>query len=124
MFNSNISINDNSAASKTFKLIVNETAGSIRMDDSTTNLAPRKMAIRHSVSTPKGSTVPVDRHLLQFSVVKIDTENEPQTAIVNLTITVPRSPAVVQADVDHLLAFVKNWIAVGANVTGLILGES
>jgi hypothetical protein len=123
-FASNISINDNAAASKTFKQISSEPTGTVRMDDSTTNVAPRQMVIRHTKSTPKGSTVVTDRHLLQFSTTKVDTENEAQTAIVNLTISIPRSPAVVQADVDHLLAFVKNWIATGANVTGLVLGES
>lgn len=124
MFASNITINDSAAAAKTFKQVQVDSTGSIRIDDSTTNLEPRKMVVRHTTSTPKGTSVTVDRHLLQFSVVQMDTENEPQTATVNLTIAVPRSPAISDADVDHLLAFVKNWIGVAANVDGLLLGES
>lgn len=123
MFASNITINDNAAAAKVFKQISSDATGSVRMDDSTTNITPRKMVIRHTVSTPKGSQYEVDRHLLQFSVVKTDTENEPVTATVNLTVSVPRSTAVAQADVDHLLAFAKNWIGVGSNVSGLMIGE-
>lgn len=123
MFASNITINDNAAVARTFKQISSDSSGAGRIDDSTTNLSPRKMAIRHSSSTPKGSTVVVDRHLLQFSTVKVDTAGKPQTAVLNFTISVPRSSAIVQADIDHLVAFCKNWIAVGANVTGLLLGE-
>lgn len=123
MFASNISINDQAAASRTFKQVSLDQTGSVRIDDSTTNLSPRKMVVRHSNSTPKGSSVVSDRHLLQFSTTKLDTDGKPHTAVINLTVSVPRSSAVAQADVDHLLAFVKNWIAVGANVTGLMLGE-
>lgn len=123
MFASNISINDNAAASRTFKQVSIDATGSVRFDDSTTNLSPRKMTIRHSTSIPKGSSVVSDRHLLQFSTTKLDADSKAHTAVINLTVSVPRSTAVAQADVDHLLAFVKNWIATGSNVTGLLLGE-
>lgn len=123
MFDSNITINDNAAVAKTFKQISADSSGSARIDDSTTNLAPRRMVIRHSVSTPKGSSVQADRHLVQFSTVKVDADGEAYTATINLTFAIPRTAEVAQADVDHLLAFVKNWIGVGSNVTGLLLGE-
>lgn len=123
MFASNITINDNAAAAKTFKQVSMDATGSVRIDDSTTNLSPRKMVLRHSTSTPKGSSVVSDRHLLQFSTTKLDADAKPHTAVINLTASVPRNGAITQTDVDHLFAFLKNWIATGSNVTGMLLGE-
>lgn len=123
MFASNITIADNAAANKTFKQVSADGTSSIRMDDSTSLLSPRKMVIRHSVSTPKGSNVASDVHNLQFSVVKLDTENEPQTATINLTYRVPRSAALSSTDIAHLWSFVDNWFSVQANRDGFLIGE-
>lgn len=122
MFASTITINDRLAAAKDFKQIVLEDKGSVRMDISSTTLTPRQMAIRHSTSA-KGADL-TDRHLLQFSTVKIDSSGVARTLIANLTLSVPRNSAIVRTDIDDLIAFVRNWIGVTANVDGLLIGES
>lgn len=122
MFASTITINDRVPAAKDFKQISLEDFGSVRIDSSTTNLAPRKMAIRHSTSG-KGVDL-VDRHLLQFSTVKVDTSGIARTLVANVTLAVPRSSAVVRTDIDDLVAFIRNWLNVTANVDGLLIGES
>lgn len=123
MFNSNISINDNAAASKTFNQVYSGNRRSERIDTSSTASLPRQMVIAHTAYTPKGAPVKTDRHLLQFSVEKADSNAVEHVATVNLTIAVPQTAAIVRADIDHLLAFVKNWIGVTANVDGILLGE-
>lgn len=123
MFASNITINDNAAAARTFKQISADGSNSVRIDDSTTAVLPRQMVIRHSVSTPKGSSVKVDRHLLQFSVTKADAAGASYTGVINVTLSQPRTSAIVAADYDHLWAFVKNWLTTSGNFSGLQLGE-
>nr|UUW21115.1 MAG: hypothetical protein [Sanya steitz-like virus 1]UUW21118.1 MAG: hypothetical protein [Sanya steitz-like virus 1]UUW21121.1 MAG: hypothetical protein [Sanya steitz-like virus 1] len=122
MFPSTITINDRVPAAKDFKQIALEDKGSVRMDVSTTNLSPRQMVIRHS-TTSKGVDL-VDRHLVQFSTVKIDTAGIARTLIVNLTLGVPRNSAIVRTDIDDLIAFIRNWSGVTANIDGLLIGES
>lgn len=122
MFASTITINDRVPAAKDFKQITLEDRGSTRMDASSTTLSPRKMTIRHSTSG-KGVDV-VDRHLLQFSTVKIDSEGVARTLVVNTTLAVPRNAAIVRTDIDDLIAFIRNWLNVTANVDGLLIGES
>nr|UUW21123.1 MAG: hypothetical protein [Sanya steitz-like virus 1] len=122
MFPSTITINDRVPAAKDFKQIALEDKGSVRMDVSTTNLSPRQMVIRHS-TTSKGVDL-VDRHLVQFSTVKIDTSGIARTLIVNLTLGVPRNSAIVRTDIDDLIAFIRNWSGVTANIDGLLIGES
>lgn len=122
MFPSTITINDRVPAAKDFKQIALEDKGSVRMDVSTTNLSPRQMVIRHS-TTSKGVDL-VDRHLVQFSTVKIDSAGVARTLIVNLTLGVPRNSAIVRTDIDDLIAFIRNWSGVSANIDGLLIGES
>jgi selenocysteine lyase/cysteine desulfurase len=123
MFPSNITLVSASSEDIEFKQISIDSSGSVRLDDLSTNVEPRKMVIRHSVSTPKGSSVPVDRHLVQFTKTKVDEQGSPQTAIVNMTIAVPRSGAIDSDDVENLLVFSLGFLSVGDNLSGLLLGE-
>lgn len=123
MFGSNIVIADSTATDRTFKQVSADGSSSVRMDSSTSLLAPRKMLIRHSVSKPKGQDVAADSHNLQFSIVKIDSENEPQTATLNVTYRVPRSPVITTVDLANLWAFANNWLEVQANRDGFLIGE-
>lgn len=122
MLSSNLSLNNAAAASKTFVLISQDGTGTVRVDNSTTASQPRKLTIRHTASG-KGASA-VDRHLLQFSTEKLDAAGNTHVATVNLTMAIPRASAITQTDIDDLVAFVKNFLAVGANVTSLQLGES
>lgn len=92
------------------------------MDASSTTLSPRKMAIRHTTS---GKDVDVvDRHLVQFSTVKIDTLGVARSLVTNVTVAVPRSAAILRTDIDDHIAFLRNWLGVTTNVDGILIGES
>lgn len=121
---SNFVLADSAAANKTFAAISVEGTSTIRQDTSSTNLSPRKMAIRHATATDKVSKTIVDRHLLSFSKMLLDTENVAQTITFNGTLWVPRNAVVTRADVDHLIAFARNFLGVTANVDSFLLGES
>jgi hypothetical protein len=123
-FTSNISLNDSAAASKTFVAISVSGTETIRMDSSTSNLAPRRMIIRHAQSVDKVSRAIVDRHLLSFTNTVLDSEGVPYPQTGNFTLWVPRSPVVVRADTDHLIAFARNFLAVTGNVDSFLRNES
>lgn len=122
MFVSNITLNNSAAVAKNFVLVSTGAANSIRMDNGTTNVAPRKMLISHSVSTLKDGIVQ-DRHLLSFQTTKINSVGKPVTMIHNRTITLPRDPIFLAADIADVVAFDRNWTATQANLDGWYLGE-
>lgn len=120
-FSSSLSINDSAAAAKSFVLISQNGQDSERIDSASTATQPRKLAIRHTVQG-KGVAA-VDRHLVQFSDTKLDAAGNPVTAVVNLTIAVPRSSTITATNIKDLWYFVKNFVT-DANLDSLKLGES
>lgn len=122
MFASNITLNNAAAAAKTFVLVSTGTSNSIRMDNGTTNVAPRKMLISHAVSTLRDGTVQ-DRHLLSFQMTKINATGKPVSLVLNRSLAYPRDPIFTVTDVADLVAFDRNWTGVQANLDGWYLGE-
>lgn len=102
------------------------TDGRERINDDTTLLEPEMLVIRHSVATngsgnPSGTKV--DRHLVQLSHVNRDSDTEAAyTAIVNLTISVPRSSSFSVSDITRLVTLCQN--AVTTRISNLLRGES
>jgi hypothetical protein len=116
-------INDAAAAAKTFALQKLSATESTRIDTGTTLANPRVMSIKHSLSGPKGVDQ-VDRHLLSFATTKTDGNGKQATTVLNCTIALPRNGVVARADVNDLIAFVRNWLNTSANVDALLLGQS
>lgn len=123
MFPSNIAINNAAAVSKTFVLVNQGTSNSIRLDNGTTNVAPRRMLISHANNTLSGVGIVQDRHLLSFQHTKINAAGKPVSLILNRTLQYPRDPIFTAGDVADLIAFDKNWCALQANLDGWYLGE-
>jgi hypothetical protein len=121
---STITINDSAAASKSFVATSVFGSETIRMDSSTTNLAPRRMTIRHAQGTDKVTKAIVDRRLLSFQHTVLDSAGLPYTQTGNFTLWCPRSSVIVRADTDHLIAFVRNFLGVTGNVDSFLRGES
>lgn len=121
MFDSTISIDDHAAAAKSFVQIALDATGSTRIDSGTSLATPRLMLIKHTSVPAKGTTPALDRHLLSFSVKEADASNSTATATVNLTIAMPQS-IIDTTDVQHLIAFVKNFLS-DANLASLLIGE-
>jgi hypothetical protein len=111
--------------------LVSQNGTETRRIDAATNLAyPRQLSIKHTV---QGSALDaVDRHLIQFTDT-VSGAKGPVTATVNLTIAMPRDPAMTQQKVETLLANLVDFLSDGSiatplptvvNVTAILRGES
>lgn len=123
-FSTDLVINDNAAAAKTFSLRKTNDYNTERIDQSTTQAEPRLLAIKHSTQGTKGTPSHADRHLASFSVTKKDaTTGQMYTAVLNCTLVTPVQGPLVRADFDHLIAFLKNFL-ITANVDKWLRNES
>lgn len=123
-FAADLVLADNAAANKTFGLRKTDGYNTERIDSTTTQLEPRVCAIKHTVQGKVGNVDRADRHLVSFSVTKKDaTTGLLYTAVINCTCVVPVTGPIARADVDHLIAFVKNFL-VQANVDRWFRNES
>lgn len=122
MLATTLTLADAAAANKSFVQNKLDSTGSDRIDTTTTLAAPRLMSIRHT-TTGKGATA-VDRHLIQFVHNEVDSNGVPVAVVVNTTVQVPRSSTISRAEIDDLLAFTKNFLAVTANVDAILRNEA
>lgn len=133
MFADTLTLKDLAGADRTFKLIVQDGSGTVRIDTATTAAEPCKMSIKHNVQGSGPSAV--DRHLVQIARTALNaTTGKAVTSIVNLTVSVPRDTAITAAEVEDdlvaVLRFVANTVfdptADYTSVTfdGLVIGES
>jgi hypothetical protein len=76
--------------------------GSDWIDTASTPQEPRGFKIKHQVSG-KGKDI-VDRHLISFYSTKMDAETIPRTAVVNLTLAVPRNTIITNTIMYNLLS--------------------
>lgn len=120
-----LTINDGSSD---LDFVLNKTMndGRTRINDATDLLTPELLTIRHTVA--KGgqgnpSEATVDRHLIQISSVARDAETAKEyTAIVNLTLAVPRTSVFDTAAVTRLYTLVQNTVA--SRVAAILRGEA
>jgi hypothetical protein len=115
-----LTINDGSADKDFVKTKVLPD-GSLRLDDATTSLEPQTLTIRHQVATLKGGGL-VDRHLVQIAQTVLDDNQVAHTAMVNITIAVPRTAAIEVADVTKLVVLAINTVE--TRVAEITRGES
>jgi hypothetical protein len=97
-----------------------------RIDQTTTLANPTTMLIRHL--TRKAGTVVIDKHTVSFRKTGTDAVTGAKTdGIITLSIELPQSGAVVAADVQDLLAYMRAFLpsaAPAANFASLLLGMS
>jgi hypothetical protein len=98
------------------------------MDQASTLAEPAVLRIKHSV-TGKGSAA-VDRHLVQIARTEADSSSS-ATAIVNMTLTVPRSSLITNQIVYDMVANLLDFVMAGGlstltttNIAKLLLNES
>lgn len=122
-FPSAIAIPDAAAVARNFVEQSQDRTGSIRIDDSTSLSTPRLFVMKHNEQKDGKTGRSVDRHLLQFSTVAKDAQGVAETAIVNVTIALPRSGTVSRTELNHLVAFVRNFLGTTANVDAILRNE-
>jgi hypothetical protein len=129
-FTDDIVLDDVSGDDITYRLKGRDANGSSRIDIATNLAEPALLAIRHQVSG-KGVDA-VDRHLIQFTRTKNDSNGIPRTLTVNLTVAVPRNAVItstiVKDQIMNLLDLMSDGaltsLATSANIDSLLRGES
>lgn len=101
-------INDG-VADKTYSLVSLNGSEAIYREEASELSTPMTLRISHQIAKNKNG---VDRHLVQFSTVQEDTDDEttPYTGVAHVVITAPRK-AVVEADL------LKEWTKLSAFIT-------
>lgn len=127
-----LTLDDATGDETSFVLLYRDQNGTKRVDSASTLSEPRTCVIKHS-SSGTGTNI-VDRHLVQFTQLEQDAAGVDRTAIVNLTLAVPRSSVITNAIVIDLVSNLIDLIADGSfssagiggttNLTALLLGQS
>jgi hypothetical protein len=129
-FTDDLVLDDVSGDDVTYRLTARDGSGSKRIDIATTLAEPAFLSIRHS-QAGKGADI-VDRHLVQFTRTKNDTNGVPRTMTVNLTVAVPRNTAFTSTIINDQIMNLLDLMASGglaslastANIDSLLRGES
>lgn len=108
-FDVSIALKNAAAATVTMLRITADTLKAFYLDSASAISTPRSLEIAH---TKASSPVGVDRHLVKYQKVVLDSNSRPQTLTMTKTLTVPRL-GIVRADVDDLLAMDKEFWTVG-----------
>lgn len=112
-----------------YRLVSQGSDGSRRIDVASTLAAPSMLSIKHSVSGKAPNLV--DRHLVQLTKTLAASVGS-VTPVVNLTLTVPRDPAVTSTVMHNMISNMLDLIddaaltgfASTANVDAILRGES
>lgn len=125
-------LDDASGDDVVYALVGQDLTGSKRLNTATNLAEPGLMVIKHSAQGVGSAAV--DRHLVQFAQTKLNTAGLPRTAIINLTISVPRDSIITSTIVDDMVANLVDFIADGGfsgsgfagvtNLAALKRGES
>lgn len=128
MFDATLTLDDASGDDVVYVLNKQDGTGSERMDQASTLAEPSVLRIKHSV-TGKGSDA-VDRHLVQIAKTE-SADGSSATAIVNFTMTVPRSSLITAAMLYDMTANLLDFLQAGGlatltttNLAKLLLNES
>lgn len=108
-FDATITLKNAAAANVSMLRIAADLVKSKYFDSASALSTPRSMEITHTISSsPNG----VDRHLVKYQKVALDTNSRPMTLTMTKTLTVPRT-GIVRSDVDDLIAMDKEFWTVG-----------
>jgi hypothetical protein len=132
MLTNNLSLDDATGDEVVYNLISQDGTGTRRFDISSTVSEPRGLAIKHTVQGTGADAI--DRHLVQFTDTKLSTSGKPRSAIVNVTIAMPRDSVITAAMVHDLVAnavdlladggFTGSGLAGTTNLAAILRGES
>jgi hypothetical protein len=130
-FTTTLTLDDASGDAVAYTTVSNGVDGVKRLDVASTLAAPGIMQIKHSVNGSGANAI--DRHLVQFSRTA-DSSGVPRTAVVNLTLAIPRDAVITNGMVADLVSNLIDFIADGTfgdsgiggvtNLTALLRGES
>lgn len=110
-FTDTLTLDDASGDATTYVLLSQDATGTRRLNSASTSAEPSALVIKHSSS---GSGVnAVDRHLVQFSITKLDANDIPRSGIVNFTLAVPRATVITSAMIIDLVSNLIDLIADG-----------
>jgi len=128
MFDATLTLDDASGDDVVYVLNKQDGTGSERMDQASSLAEPAVLRIKHSV-TGKGLDA-VDRHLVQIARTEAS-DGSSATAIVNFTVTVPRSSLITSQIIFDMTANLLDFLMAGGlttltttNVAKLLLNES
>lgn len=129
-FADDITLKDSAAASKTFSRQLSEPNRCTWIDTSITDpTTPRTMRISHRKEALKGMPGEFqDRHTIEVMVVKKDAvTGKPYMQTISVGVQYPLTGPLVRADLDHLLAFLKDatngMLVVTAHMDKLLRSE-
>lgn len=125
MLASNLVLADHAPTNRTFVAVSSVDGSTVRIDNSTSAITPRKMKISHGSAsyTNKGMKFGLDRRLVGFSLSKADTDGLIHTGSFNTVLQVPQLSLFTEGEIQHLVAFAKNFFS-DANLTSILLGEA
>lgn len=117
-FSDTLTLKNAAAANVTMARLTDDQSKSTYMDITSSLSTPRQLMIAHQMATSPSGT---DRHLTKFTKTVLDTNLKPQTAIINISCSVPRL-GIARGDLDDLIAMFKEFYLT-ANVDKLFRGE-
>lgn len=111
MLADNLTLSGRTGVDCAFKRVVEPNGGLLRIDTTQPLAESHQILVKHSKQGNGVATV--DRHLVQASRTKLSATGTPRTAIVNLTVAIPRDTVVTQDDVLDLIAYIVDYISTG-----------
>lgn len=114
---------DTAGTLHSFATVKQDATGSVRIDESTTLLAPRYLTLRSTASKPKPSAYVLDRHLIQVNETKLNASDDPEVAGVNLTLNLPRTTTFSLSDLQDLLGYAVNFAIYQQRLEAVLRGE-
>lgn len=95
-----------------------------RLNDDTTLSDPEKLIIKHQQTGSEKTGNLVDRHLISLSRVERDSDGNPHTCVVNLTIAVPRNGLFSTVEVERQLSILENFLLGSGNVGKILMNQA
>lgn len=121
-FTDTLTLDDTDGTDTVYALQGRDLSGSSRINVATTASEPSLLVIKHSKSGANANIV--DRHLVQFSTTDNDSDGIPRTAIVNLTLAVPRSQNITTTMITDLVSNLIDFVADGGFTSSGIAGTT
>lgn len=113
-------LKNSAAADQTFTPTI-LVSGGTQYANTTSPTIGETASVKHTMP-PASQISAVDRHLVQFQVLKVDSNGKPVFATLNVTISMPRS-VVSRADLNHLLAHASDLLSDTVIIDTLLLGD-
>ena len=121
MAGKSFSVNNAAAASITFNPTIAVKDGTQYVDSSSSMSSPRLATVKHNIPSTS-SNKSSDRHYVQFTKTIYDTNGQPFTASVGVSVVIPRS-VITPGDTTDLRKFAQNFLGTDLIWNGLIIGD-